>query len=69
MLSVSQLNAILPNWDRADWYYSIELCPGIYTKGFGFNAQCGRDPGISARSGLNCWHVISRKSLTDHESV
>ena len=37
MLSESQANAILPNWDRLGWYYSVEVCPGVYTKGLGFN--------------------------------
>ena len=37
MLNESQVNSILPNWDRLQWYYSIELCPGVYTKGFEFN--------------------------------
>jgi 2-polyprenyl-3-methyl-5-hydroxy-6-metoxy-1,4-benzoquinol methylase len=37
MLNESQVNAILPNWERLQWYYSIELCPGVYTKGFEFN--------------------------------
>lgn len=37
MLNHSELNKILPDWDKAAWYYSIELVPGVYTKGFGFN--------------------------------
>jgi 2-polyprenyl-3-methyl-5-hydroxy-6-metoxy-1,4-benzoquinol methylase len=37
MLNESQVNSILPNWDRLQWYYSIELYPGVYTKGFEFN--------------------------------
>jgi len=37
MLNESQVNSILPNWDQIQWYYSIELCPGVYTKGFEFN--------------------------------
>jgi len=37
MLNESQVNSILPNWDKLQWYYSIELTPGVYTKGFEFN--------------------------------
>jgi len=37
MLAEAQINAILPNWDKLDWYYSIELAPGVFTKGLGFN--------------------------------
>ena len=33
------------------------------------DSQSGGDPGISARIALNCWDVISRKSLTVRESV
>jgi len=37
MLNESQVNSIMPNWKGVQWYYSIELCPGVYTKGFEFN--------------------------------
>jgi SAM-dependent methyltransferase len=37
MLNKSQVSAILPNWEGLDWYYSIELTQGVYTKGLGFN--------------------------------
>jgi 2-polyprenyl-3-methyl-5-hydroxy-6-metoxy-1,4-benzoquinol methylase len=37
MLNQSQVNALLHGWDRLQWYYSIELYPGVYTKGFEFN--------------------------------
>lgn len=37
MLDESQVNAMLPNWEKLDWYYSVELYPGAYTKGLGFN--------------------------------
>lgn len=31
------ISAILPHWKRLQWYYSIELAPGLYTKGFEFS--------------------------------
>ena len=37
MLDELHVDAILPAWDRLQWHYSIELCPGIYTTGFEFN--------------------------------
>lgn len=37
MLDESKIHTILPGWERLQWYYSIELCPGISTKGFEFN--------------------------------
>ena len=37
MLNESQANSILPNWQSLDWYYSVEISPGVYTKGLGFN--------------------------------
>lgn len=37
MLSEPQADAILKDWRSKQWYYSIEICPGVYTKGFEFN--------------------------------
>jgi 2-polyprenyl-3-methyl-5-hydroxy-6-metoxy-1,4-benzoquinol methylase len=37
MLNETQASAILPNWQSLEWYYSVEISPGVYTKGMGFN--------------------------------
>ena len=37
MLNNSQVNTILKGWERLQWYYTIELSPGVFTKGFEFN--------------------------------
>ena len=37
MLNDSQVGAILEGWDRLQWYYTIEISPGVFTKGFEFN--------------------------------
>lgn len=36
MLNEAEIAAILPCWKQLQWYYSIELSPGSYTKGFDF---------------------------------
>ncbi len=37
MLTESQVDAVLPNWNKLKWYYSAELWPGTYTSGLNFN--------------------------------
>jgi SAM-dependent methyltransferase len=37
MLNDSQVGAVLKDWERLQWYYTIEISPGVFTKGFEFN--------------------------------
>jgi 2-polyprenyl-3-methyl-5-hydroxy-6-metoxy-1,4-benzoquinol methylase len=37
MLKSSEVDTILPGWDKLTWYYSVELANKLWTKGYEFN--------------------------------